>query len=106
MSLGQACVNAFSKIAPELTALMERWQKSTRSLCSLWNKQCTQDVFNGEVSGCRQQQRGRDAHACMNLLCFYTLLVLSSSSTGDIIYNPRPPLKQWKEEGSILWGIH
>lgn len=68
------------------------WKDKQRAkeekLCSLWNKQCTQDIFNGEVSSCRQQQWGRDVHACMNFLCFYTSLVHSCLSTGGIIYNP------------------
>lgn len=46
------------------------------------------------MSGCRQQQRGRDAYACMNILCFYTLPALSSLPTGGIIYNPHPPLNR------------
>ena len=79
------CVDAFSEISPELTALMERQQRARRRRCSLWNKQCTRDIFNGKVSCCRQQ-RGWDAHACMNFLCFYTSSVHSYLSTGGIIY--------------------
>lgn len=82
------CVDAFSKVYCWLTDGKTPESCCRKKLCSLWNKQCTPDVFNGAVSSCRQQQWGRDAHACMNFLCFYTWLVHFCLSTGGIIYNP------------------
>lgn len=65
----------------------------TEALLSMEQTMQKETVFNSEGN------RGPDAHACMNFLCFYTSLVHSSLSTGGIIYNPVLLLNTGKRGG-------
>lgn len=79
-------VNAFSKITPELTALMERQKRSTRRLCSLWTNNAHKIFLMVRWAAAHNNSDGEmPMHAWTS--CFYTSSVHFSLPTGGIIYN-------------------